>query len=484
LRNILLIVIDTLRADHLGCYGYARRTSPHLDALAERSLVLDALWSASNFTAPAFTSLFTACYPHQHGVFDFKSRVTSSPVYELLQRNGARTGAVTTFGFFGNLLRHIWDEVEVVTSTRSFGYSKNLPRDVTASALAWLDRNGQDGPFCLFTHYDGPHTPYRLPDEFADRFDSIDLADVDPEFVRIMFPQDQERLSAAGVRPDTPMLRLIKSVNRGRRQIDPATLQWLRDKYDASVLYNDHAVGDLLSGLDDLGLADDTVVAVISDHGEEFLEHGGFSHGQINLYEEVIRTVGIIHDPARTDGSARLEHPAHPAQPARLARPVSQVDLWPTLLEVAGAAGLTEVWNEKSFWGPTARTEATGPAANTTGSDPTSPVFCHGKFKIAVRNERYKLIRALPSPTLGRWPRFKLWARMLQQGKLATELYDLHEDPLETRNLADDRALRLPLQQQLAAHLAATGPALAVSNEMSAEQRRRIEQELKDLGYM
>ncbi len=481
MRNILLIVIDTLRADHLGCYGYARRTSPHLDALADRSLVLDALWSASNFTAPAFTSLFTACYPHQHGVFDFKSRVTSSPVYELLKRNGARTGAVTTFGFFGNLLRHIWDEVEVVTSTRSFSYSKNLPRDVTASALEWLDRNGKGGPFCLFTHYDGPHSPYRLPDEFADRFDSVDLADVDPEFARTMFPQDQERLSAAGVRPDTPMLRLIKSVNRGRRQIDPATLQWLRDKYDASVLYNDHAGGDLLSGLDDLGLADDTVVAVISDHGEEFLEHGGFSHGQIHLYEEVIRTVGIIHDPARTDGSA---HPAQPAHPARLARPVSQVDLLPTLLAVAGAAGLTEVWNEKSFWGPTARAEMTGSVANTTGNDPASPIFCHGKFKIAVRDERYKLIRALPSPTLGRWPRFKLWARMLLQGELAPELYDLQEDALETRNLADDRALRLPLQRQLAAHLAATGPALAVSNELSAEQRQRIEQEMKDLGYM
>ena len=481
MRNILLIVIDTLRADHLGCYGYARRTSPHLDALADRSLVLDALWSASNFTAPAFTSLFTACYPHQHGVFDFKSRVTSSPVYELLKRNGARTRAVTTFGFFGNLLRHIWDEVEVITSTRSFSYSKNLPRDVTASALAWLDRHGQDGPFCLFAHYDGPHSPYRLPDEFADRFDSVDLADVDPEFVRVMFPQDRERLSAAGVRPDAPMLRLIKSVNRGRRQIDPATLQWLRDKYDASVLYNDHAVGDLLSGLDDLGLADDTVVAVISDHGEEFLEHGGFSHGQINLYEEVIRTVGIIHDPARTAGSAQ---PAQPGNPARLARPVSQVDLWPTLLAVAGATGLTEVWDEKNFWPPTERSEVTGPVDDTVGNDPASPIFCHGKFKIAVRSERYKLIRALPSPALGRWPRFKLWARMLQQRKLAAELYDLQEDPLETRNLADDRALRQPLQRQLAEHLAATGPALAVSNEMSAEQRKRIEQELKDLGYM
>ena len=73
MRNIILIVIDTLRADHLGLYGYPRPTSPFLDRLAESSLVLEACYSASNFTAPAFTSLFTATYPTQHGIFDFCS---------------------------------------------------------------------------------------------------------------------------------------------------------------------------------------------------------------------------------------------------------------------------------------------------------------------------------------------------------------------------------------------------------------------------
>jgi arylsulfatase A-like enzyme len=440
--------------------------------LAQRSLVLDALWSASNFTAPAFTSLFTGCYPHQHGVFDFKSRVSHSPVYEVLKQNGARTGAVTTFRFFNNLLRNIWSEVETVTETRGFDYSKNLPRDVTASALEWLQRHGREQPFCLFVHYDGPHAPYRLPDEYAHRFDTVDTADVDPEFLWAMFPQNTERNDGEQDPLDKRMLRLTKAVNFQRRRVDAATLQWLRDKYDASVLYNDHAVGDLFAGLASLELADDTVVAVISDHGEEFLEHGGFSHGHIHLYEEVIRTVGIIHDPAAPNGAARLS------------RPVSQVDLWPTLLAVAGATHLPQAWAEKNFCPHILHPDRTAAFDRGDGDRTAPPIFCHGKFKIAVRNGRYKLIRSLPSSTLGRWPRLKLWTRMLLMNELRPEVYDLATDPQETDNLARQASLRKPLERLLADHLASPGPVLDVTSEMTTAQRERIEQELKDLGYM
>ncbi len=189
MKNILLIVVDTLRPDHLGCYGYHRPTSPCLDDLAGRSTVLDSLWSASNFTAPAFTSLFTGLYPHQHGVFDFTAKAPSSPVHDVLRMNDVRMGGVVTFRFFKNLLSRIWGEIEAVTDTRSFDYSKDLPQAVTESSLDWMQNHAGGAPFCLFVHYDGPHLPFRLPEEFANAFDSTAQPDIAPDFLSLFFPQ-------------------------------------------------------------------------------------------------------------------------------------------------------------------------------------------------------------------------------------------------------------------------------------------------------
>ena len=94
-------------------------------------------------------------------------------------------------------MSQIWGDVESVTDTRSFDYSKNLPNAVTDSSLAWLEENGKSGPFCLFAHYDGPHLPFRLPDEYATTFDTDPNASIDPDFLRLFFPQNQERLDSA-----------------------------------------------------------------------------------------------------------------------------------------------------------------------------------------------------------------------------------------------------------------------------------------------
>jgi len=374
MRNVVLIAVDTLRADHLGCYGHPRPTSPRLDALAAQGTVLEALWSASNFTAPAFTSLFTGLAPQHHGVFEFTRKVTSSPLRPALDAAGVRTGGVVTFRFFQHLLGDIWGPLESVTDGRSFDYSKELPRAVTAGAIEWLETRGRQGPFCLFLHYDAPHLPYRLPDEYATFFDTVDPAAVDPDVRDAVFPQDRERL---GAEADEPMQRLIRRLNHGLTRLDDATRQWLLDKYDACIRYNDACIGEVLDALRDLHLADETIVCVISDHGEEFLEHGGFSHGNAGLPEEVIRTVGIVHDPALTGGR-------------RLATPLSQIGLLPTLLQRAGLA-LPDVAAGAAF----------APLlAGTVPDEPQSapPVFCQGKFKAAVRQGRHKLVAVAPSP--------------------------------------------------------------------------------------
>ena len=323
------------------------------------------------------------------------------------------------------------------------------------AALEWLADQGKDkGPFCLFVHYDGPHTPFRLPDRFAAGFDSVAPEAVDLQVRRLLLPE-AEKLDRR--RNKTSMFKFIKDVNRGRRKLDPVTMQWIIDKYDAAVHYNDHAIGKLLDGLGELGLADDTIIAVLSDHGDEFLEHGGFSHGGIHLYEEIVRTVGLIFDPGSPGHGRHLE------------QPVSQVEMLPALLRLAGVGN--------------APSTGLGSLLEN-GSAPASPVFCHGKSKLAMREGDHKLIVPLPNPSLDVITRGKMWINMFLQRELRAEIFDLARDPGEIRNLASDKALRRRMQIRLRAHLAAPAPGPLGGDRLSADERERIEQEMKDLGYM
>ncbi|MBE0566663.1 MAG: sulfatase [Krumholzibacteria bacterium] len=455
MRNIVLIVVDTLRPDRLGCGGYRRPTSPHLDRLAAEGAVFDAMWSASNYTAPAFTSLFTGLHPHEHGIFDFTAQAGGSAVFDAVRAAGLATGGVVTFRFFRNLLRHAWGELEAVTDGRSFDYAKDLPLAVTDGALEWLDRRDPARPFGLFLHYDGPHMPYRLPPQYAALFDTPEAAGVAPDLVATLFPQQLERLEQ---KPGPTIFRLIEAVEWGRRRLTPADLAWLRDKYDACVRYNDEAIGRFLAGLTARGLADETVVCVLSDHGEAFCEHGSFSHGGIDLHEEIVRTVGIVRDPGRPAVAGR-----------RFARPVSHVDVWPTLLRLAGVPWPTAGFSDLLDGAP----DGDGP-----------PVFCQGKAKAAVRRGNLKAIVARPNPGLARTARLRTFAKLALRRRLGTQLYDLAADPGETRNLAHDRALAAPLRRLLREHLATVRPAVAAGAGPDEAERRRIEQEMRDLGYL
>jgi arylsulfatase len=452
MKNILLIVVDTLRPDHLGCYGYGRDTSPHLDALAAGGLKLDALWSAANFTAPAFTSLFSGLHPHEHGVFEFTRKATASAVHAAMREAGVQTGGVVAFRFFKNLLAEIWGPIEAVTDGRSFDYAKDLPLAVTEGATDWLRARDEEKPFCLFVHYDGPHMPYRLPDSHAGLFDTVPVGDADPELVAALFPQDQERLPEGTWGKTSSLFRLLDDIDWGRRRLDDATRQWMVDKYDASVRYNDEAIGRLLGELAELGLADHTLVCVLSDHGEAFLEHGSIAHGGVHLYEEIIRTVGLVRDPGCPEEAGRT-----------VGRATSHVDVLPALMRRAGmlADGGDDPW---------------------AAGAPERPVFCEGKAMVAVRRGDEKLLRPLPNPALPRGQRWRTWLKLAMRRQLGRELYDLAADPGEKRNLAGDRGRRAPLERLLREHLRRSRS--LASSLAGDDERRRIEEEMKRLGYM
>lgn len=466
MRNIIFIVIDTLRADHLGCYAYPRVTSPFLDSLAERSLVLDACYSTSNFTAPAFTSLFTARYPSHHGIFDFCKKAKKSAIKDCLEASGVRAEGIVTFRFFKNLLSRIWGELEAVTDTRSFDYSKYLPQVVSDAAIEWLEQYGQKGPFCLFLHYDGPHFPYRLPKKYAEIFDSVDIHTVDPQIVATFFPQHLERIGSDNPHDSTipRLFALIKKMNNKKWQIEKQTRNWLIDKYDSSIRYNDDMLARVYESLQSLGLLNDTIFAVFSDHGEEFFDHGHFGHGGIHVYDEIIRTVGIIHNPKQPIGR-------------RCGLPISHIQILPTLLRQAGIQ-LPKSLSELDIDSTLDRVRA---------GRPPEPVFCIGEFKSVVRFGNLKWIHSLPSQHLSLLKRGLKLMRLLQIREIKDELYDIAADPYEQVNLFKGRNKNTLFKSLLKEHIkqnARESDIASTVEDLDSVESEKIEKELKNLGYM
>lgn len=279
--NILVVSFDALRADALGLYGYERETSPNLDAFAEQALVFDHAYSASNTTPTSFASAFTGQYAYK--VFIGWQLIPSTTLAGMLQETGRHT-----FGLFNNIQ---------VAAERHFGqgfddYSVVSVRDekILEDAKRLLDE-AKDRKFFGWVHFISPHTPYKY------------------------------REMAAHLAPQQSEGRFAETTGGHFEVESPEELARVRDLYDANIYFGDHLFGELMAHLESLGLADNTVVIVTSDHGEEFMEHGQLQHNA--LYEELIHIPMIIRHPGMEQG-ARTD-----------ARYVG-VDLLPTVAAMAG----------------------------------------------------------------------------------------------------------------------------------------------------
>ncbi len=258
--NVVVISIDTLRADHVGAYGYPRPTTPWLDRFASRSVVFERAISQSAWTRPAHASMFTGLYPVEHGIVTVHPPRRLSPeiptLASVLSQAGYRTAA---FVGGGNLSAEFGFAAGFETY-RSPGrrFSETVP-----AALAWIDENAAR-PFFLFVHGLDAHRPYR-----ADAADRLALG----------LPAEPERnfAQACHGRPDAPVQPLV-------------------DQYDAAVHQADRFLGLLLEALDSDRLRDRTLVIVTSDHGEEFREHGGCFHIR-SLHREIVEVPLMIRLP-------------------------------------------------------------------------------------------------------------------------------------------------------------------------------------------
>lgn len=386
--NVLLIAIDTLRADHLSCYGYHRLTSPRIDRLASQGVRFSSCFSPHIPTHPAFTTIHTGVDVMRHQVASHGGSVEpdrSIPfLAELLRERGLFTVSVDNLGKwfvrgFEAVLPYRWPIDPSIPWRKA--------EAVNAQALAALDLVAkQTRPWFLFVHYWDPHTPYLPP----------------PPFDRMFYPGDPfdpRHRSMEPVFAFEPFRAYFEQWLGGVTDIQFPVAQ-----YDAEIAYVDTALEPLLGRLTALGQEEDTLVVLLADHGEIMDEHEGYfdHHG---LYDANVRIPLILRLPGRLPAGQVVD------------RFVRTVDVAPTILDLLGAGDLA------------ARVGMTGQSAmplieGAPGPETLFLTECTWMRKRGVRTREWKLIRAL-EPDFHHLP--------------PIQLFDLQNDPTEQCNLADAR---------------------------------------------
>lgn len=296
---ILILDIDTLRADHLGCYGYSRPTSPNIDALARESFRFEWAFSQAPFTPPSQSSILTGLYPSTHGMIENYHRLPDSvtTIAEAFAAEGYRTAAFVDGGYmvpdFG--LDQGFEEFEVF---RRKGLEAIGPR-----AMDWLQDHA-DEKFLLLLHTYDVHSPYDPPEPYRSLFTSG------------MVP-------TPGFEPDPATLRKIRTSRWTDKplSLSLADLAFSKARYDGGIRFVDDWIGRILDHVRALGLDRRLTIVLISDHGEEFQEHGTVEHDR--LYTTVTRIPLVIRPPGGVQGTV-------------IPSVVQAVDLMPTLLEWSG----------------------------------------------------------------------------------------------------------------------------------------------------
>ena len=422
--HLLLITIDTLRADHLGCYGYAPPTSPAIDALARDGVLFESAMAQRGGTWPSLTSILTAKYPHTHGVRRNGDRLAPAhrSLAELLRERG-----YTTAAFLTNMR---------TAPNRGFEHVPQLPKgDVDGAAVEalveWLARR-REAPFFAWLHLVGPHDPYVPSRRQQQRFDT-------------------------GYRGELHAGRaVLQKIHRERIELTEAELAHLVALYDGDIARVDERVSEVLAALDALELAPATLVVLTADHGEELYQHHRYFLHSLSIYESVLHVPLILRLPGVLPRGERVSGP------------VETVDLAPTVLELLGVPRPPDYQGDSLL--PRIRGEP--PAGEAAAFSELGPDI-H-----SIRTERWRYIwnrRAGAAPAPG--------AERLGGSDFpiaSEELYDLRSDPLEQANAVDRHPdVAAQLRQRLETWRAGAGPS-PEAQPLAPE----TEQELRALGYL
>jgi arylsulfatase A-like enzyme len=422
--NVLLITVDTLRADHCSSYGYPLPTTPVLDALARDGVRLVTAYAPMSSTTPSHATMFTSLYPLGHGIVQNGLTLGGErqTLAETLRAAGYATRAVVSsfaldrrFGLdqgfdayddqfdraHSSLFSRSWEAHRV---TGGFDQRATIASDKAIRALQAL---GGRRPFFLWVHYFDPHEPYDPPERFRSAFPPADES-------------EKARAIAA---------------------------------YDAEIAYTDHEIGRVLETLERKGLADDTLVIVVADHGEGLLQRGHMGHG-IVLYEEGVRVPFVLRWPGRLPAGRTIEEP------------VALVDLLPTVLDLLDLSK-----NPEGAQGVSLAPALQGAARSAADREvflqrrryetPTVSGHPVAGDKFAIRKGRWKYIEANEEST--------------------RELFDLSKDPGERQNVAAHFPAEADrLSATIAAWRESHGPDAGHRVSVPADSAER----LRALGYV
>jgi arylsulfatase A-like enzyme len=394
--NVIIILLDTLRADHVGFYGYQRNASPHIDIFAEKSTVFLEHYSHSSRTGPSVATLFTGLYPQSHGVvnplshWDAKGTLAASQttLAEILKSNG-----YVTAGFNGNpnvVSRFGFNQGFDIYKT-FFGKvpMNNLTPLITDEAINFLTNQKGKQPFFLYLHYMDTHSPYYT-------HDTLDADFTDPRYKG----------------PLTGDHWQLDEILSGKYIPTKKDIQHLIDLYDQELLYFNHHLRKLIEHSEGLGFLDNSIVIFVSDHGEEFFDHGQVLHGY-TIYEEQLRVPLIIYIPERL--------------PKMVKGITRHVDVLQTILE------LLHIQEPKHLQGRSLLPQMNGQKVKKV------PVFAQAQLRAV------KTVQAQSA----RFENWKIIQHIIPEKHV--ELYNLQQDPEELQNCAVNETNRTrKMQNELA----------------------------------
>ncbi len=432
--NILLVSIDSLRADHLSCYGHFNETSPVIDAAAGEGVRFEKAMAPSPWTLPSHMSLLSSLAPRQHQVTEDHTKLRDEAVLlsEVLADAGYATAGFVSgpyvkaiYGFsqgfdlyddFSAVRRPGRPEQTIVTSP--------ILHNKTSEWLNSWDQGGREKPFFMFLHMFDVHYDYNPPAPY-----------------KMMFDPDYKG-------PVTG-IKMLKAKHFRAKEVDPRDVEHLAALYDAEIRFTDFHLGKILNVLRNLGVYDDTILVITADHGEEFFEHGWLSHRR-TLFDESIHIPLIMRYPSEISAGVVVE------------QMVRTVDIAPTILSLAQIPK-PENFGTSSLKAPHAERDLTGLIQNRSWGE-APPVLSFGQLHTGLssaRSEKFKVI---------------------QRNNGKPQFYDLEKDPREQSRIKGSNSPELEaLRKQLQAWKLVAHPSeLAQPTELSQEQIKL----LRSLGYM
>lgn len=435
--NIVLVSIDTLRADHLGCYGYESDTSPFLDALAKEGIRFANAFSQSSWTLPSHASLMTSQYPQVHRAETERRGLPASSrmLAETLKSAGYESAGFVTHWFVSERFGFArgFDTFESLLEPEHLSKAEFI----TGRVLRWIEKP-HDRPFFLFVHYFDPHMGYEPPPPYDTLFDPDYTGSLDGKY---------ESLE-----------KYIKSINANPKSIAPRDLAHVTALYDGEIRYTDTQLKRVYDALNDAGDLDHTLFIVTGDHGEEHNDHGSMEGHGWTLYDEIVRVPLIMRLPRRAYGGRTVDDI------------VESIDIAPTILDIVGIR-TPDSFQGRSVLPLLSRRKAKGADGRAFA---ISKRF--ESLKASVRDSRYKLIYTGDTGP-------NKWGISAIPG---FELYDLTSDPGEQSSIpAETRPAGRELIKALYQWLE-LGPAAAVEDDVGKPVHFTPEEleRLRSMGYI